>query len=165
MDIETKLEQLAEARNAWEQTKDELDWMLDNLKQKPEWIKLAELAESARTQIEILETDLRTATLETYAETGNKKPHPALSVRVNTRLEYDPVLIRQWCIENLPQALTLDKKALEKYAKGVADIAPVPGLTITRQPQATIASDLTAYLVESAADVEIDFGEIEELPF
>lgn len=165
MDIEKKLEQLAEARNTWEQAKDELDWMLDNLKQKPEWIKLAELAESARTQIEILETDLRTATLETYAETGNKKPHSALGVREVTKLEYDADVAVAWCMHRLPAALKLDARMFEKHAKAVSETDPVKIVKITQQPQATIASDLSAYLAESAADVEIDFGEIEELPF
>lgn len=165
MDIETKIKLLAETRRAYTEAKTELDRLMDKLKQSPEWIEASELADCERDTAETLEAELREDILENFAATGNKKPHPALSVREVTRLEYDADIARAWCTHKLPKALKLDVRLFEKHAKAIGDTSPIEFVNITKEPQATIATDLSDYLVESAADVEIDFDEIKELPF
>ena len=93
-----------------------------------------------------LEDAVRKAALEEYAASGNKHPHLAVAVRVNKRLRYDPATALAYCCEHFDAAVktVLDARAFEKVAGnlGLDFVEPV------EEPQATISSDLTAYLQE-----------------
>ena len=83
------------------------------------------------------EATLRNLTLKAYAETGNKAPAPGVGIREVTILEYDKKIAFDWA-KSHKMALQLDKKAFEKIAK-----ADTPDfVTITTEPQATIATNL-----------------------
>lgn len=80
---------------------------------------------------------LRELTLQAYAETGNKTPAVGVGIREVTIYDYDSAEALAWAVEhNL--ALKLDESAFKKIVKAT----PLPFVTSTTEPQATIAQDL-----------------------
>lgn len=80
---------------------------------------------------------LRELTLQTYAETGNKAPAVGVGIRVRTILSYLASDALSWAIEH-KLALKLDSSTFEKIAK----TSNLPFVTISEEPQATIATEL-----------------------
>ena len=97
------------------------------------------LAEVALTTSRVNDAEalLRELTLEAYAFTGNKAPAKGVGIREVTKLDYNPGEAFDWAVAHR-MALTLDKIAFEKIVKA----SPLPFVTITYPPQATIASNL-----------------------
>lgn len=91
------------------------------------------------------ENAARAAAIEAYAAApDNKKPHPALGIRVSTSLNYRDEDALTWAIvHNMPGLLKLNKPAFEKTLKAGA----VDGIEVTEEAvvTATIASDLSEY--------------------
>ena len=104
------------------------------------------LAHQAREKAELQEkeAELRVAILLSYTEDGNKKPHPALGIRITKKLDYDPAYAEEWAHAHSPNLLMLDKKRFEKVLKagGMPDFPA----TEHEKPTATIAKDLSEYL-------------------
>jgi hypothetical protein len=92
------------------------------------------------------EQELREATLARFKDSGDKKPGPGVSVRMVTKLSYEPTAAFDWAKQH-DIALTLDTKAFEKLAKAgmAAEVA-----TVTNEPQAIIATDLSKALLAEA---------------
>ena len=86
------------------------------------------------------EGKLRELTLQAFGETGNKAPAPGVGVREVTKLTYEPKSALDWARAH-GIALKLDKKAFEKIAAASPETRP-GFVTITEEPQATIATDL-----------------------
>ena len=97
---------------------------------------LLEISE-ARDRVGDVEERLRELTLQAYADTGNKAPAPGLGIRERTVLTYENKVALDWAKAH-KMAIQLDKKAFEKIAK--AD--PPSFVTISTEPQATIATNL-----------------------
>lgn len=104
--------------------------------------------DAARTAQEQAESALREAVLAAFIATGNKRPHPAVGVRVYTRLVYDPAAVTAWARENMTPLLVLDTKRFEQVAPHLG----VPGVTISPEPQATIAQDLDLWLCRAQGE-------------
>lgn len=85
------------------------------------------------------EATLRELTLQAYAETKDKAPAPGVGIREITKLDYDPRQALTWAA-NHGMALKLDVGAFEKIAK----VSPFVFVTISTEPQATIATNLEA---------------------
>lgn len=85
------------------------------------------------------EAKLREMTLQAYAETGNKTPEIGLGIRIMTRLAYENPDAMFWALEH-KLALKLDTSAFEKMVK--ANPLSFNFVTISEEPQATIATDL-----------------------
>lgn len=83
------------------------------------------------------EATLRELTLQAYQETGNKTPVDGVGIREMTKLEYDPKDALKWAMQH-QVALSLDKKSFEIFAKAT----PLDFVAITKEPQATIATNL-----------------------
>ena len=83
------------------------------------------------------ETKLRELTLQAYAETSNKAPEVGVGIRVKTILGYLASEAMDWAMEH-KLALKLDTSSFEKIAK----TNNLPFVTITEEPQATIATEL-----------------------
>jgi len=98
----------------------------------------------AKERVVDLEDAVRKAALEEYAKSGNKRPHPAVAMRINKRLRYDADAALEYCRKNFNAAVktVLDAKVFEKVAPNLG----LDFVQITEEPQATIASDLTDYL-------------------
>lgn len=110
--------------------------------------------EVARTAEEQAEAQLREAGLIAFRATGSKRPHPAVGVRVCTRLVYDPAAVTTWAREHLTALLVLDTKRFEQVAPHLM----VPGVTIHTEPQATIAQDLDEWIQTTATETVTPAG-------
>ena len=101
-----------------------------------------EAAALARDSLDAL---VRKEALADFKANGEKAIYAGVSVKLFTRYDYDTTQMRAWAIEQkVFGLLTLDTKRTEKAAAaGVLDDAPI---TVTKEPRAIIASDLTAYL-------------------
>ena len=96
---------------------------------------------TARADVETQEHRVRWEALEAYNKTGNKKPHPAVAIKMYAVLYYASLDAHAYACQHLPKALRLDVKAFEKVAK----VANLDFVTISEEPRATIARDLSAY--------------------
>jgi len=99
---------------------------------------------SAASKVAEEEDKLRELTIKAYQETGNKAPAPGVGIREVTKLEYDPKNALMWAVEHR-LALQLNKTAFEKIAK--TDTPEF--VTVSTEPQATIATDLSEVLKEN----------------
>jgi len=90
------------------------------------------------TKLSDAETKLREMTIQAYQETGNKTPAPGVGIRELTKIEYDPRVALTFATEH-KMFLSLDKKTFDAYAK----TQNLDFVTITKEPQATIATDLS----------------------
>jgi len=106
------------------------EWQKANEQLFNEWGMIAHTLNEA-------ETKLRELTIKAYNETGSKNPAPGVGIREITKLEYNPKQAFEWAKEH-QIALSLDKKSFESLAKA----NPIDFVTISTEPQATIATDL-----------------------
>jgi hypothetical protein len=105
-----------------------------------EWIARAE---QAKLDLKEREGYLRLDIVEHYEETGDKKPHPKLGVRVLEVPVYKEGAAINFAVTNVvPTLLKLDKVAFKSYAKGVRASAPLPFVEWEEKVTATIAGDL-----------------------
>ena len=86
--------------------------------------------------------EARKQALVVYAETANKAPHPAIKVKMYTVLGYDDGEALDYARVYIPRAVKLDKRKFEQAAK----VLEPDFVTITQEPRATIARDLSKYL-------------------
>lgn len=107
--------------------------------------------ESARVNLQIAkgnvlsnEADVRERALGIYEEVGDKIPHPAVTIKMYTVLNYEDLNALDYAREHLPKALKLDKRTFETAAK----VLNLDFVTIQQEPRATIARDLSGYLPE-----------------
>ena len=115
---------------------------------------LITVREGAFAALDAAEAALHTATLAVYAATGAKRPHPAAGIRVGLRLVYDREALTAYAREHLRQVLVLDVRAFERVALTFAGSgAPIPGVQVVEEVQATISQDLHAYLPAPGAAI------------
>ena len=85
------------------------------------------------------EARLREFTLETYHETGNKKPALGVGIRIVKQLHYDEAEALAWAIESGAEScLSLQKTNFKKVAEGLK----LDFVKIEEVHQATIAREL-----------------------
>ncbi len=92
---------------------------------------------AARVDCAEAEDELRALAIKTYEETGDKAIAPGIGIRVRTVLGYLASEAMEWAMEH-KLALKLDSSAFEKIAK----TSHLPFVTISEEPQATIATEL-----------------------
>jgi hypothetical protein len=98
----------------------------------------------ARDHVAALDAAVRAEALKDFKTNGEKAVYVGVSVKLFTKIDYDPKAMRDWAKANMTSLLTLDTKATEMAAKaGILDDAPV---TVTKEARAIIASDLAFYL-------------------
>lgn len=102
-----------------------------------------DLVALTKQDAEEAETKLRELALETYAEVGDKTVAPGIGIRIMTRLNYEAKEAMGWAMEH-KLALKLDSSAFEKIAK----TSNLSFVTISEEPQATIATELQEIEVE-----------------
>ena len=123
------------------QTQLEASWLWQTLTQHKAILKSA--SEAANQQADYV----RELALAAYNEAGNKNPHTAVKIKMYTVLAYDEKEALDFCRDCMPDALKLDRHAFEKVAK---DSPLVDFVTITKEPRATIARDLSEYAEQEA---------------
>jgi hypothetical protein len=144
--IDFDIEGLAFARAEAAKCKAAMDYLINAVKQSPNYLDLERRMDLAVYNASQIEAQVRGGALANYYQNKDKSPHPAIGIRVIHKIDYSDADARQWCMSNMPNALKLDKTVFEKHAKAVADTIPIPFVTITDEPQATIASDLSKYI-------------------
>jgi hypothetical protein len=104
-------------------------------------IRADEVAKKAKVASNAAEQRVRELTIDAFQATGDKKPTPYTSIRLNKRLVYDAGEMVTWCKENAPNYVleVLDTKRFEKAAETLQG-AP---LVVEFKPTALIASDLS----------------------
>lgn len=98
--------------------------------------------EQAKLDMKEIEVELRLAVLDHYQDTGEKKPHPKLGVRVLARPVYNSEDAFEFAFNNVRNLLRLDLKMFESYARGVRKSAPLKFVEWEEKVIATIAKDL-----------------------
>ena len=92
----------------------------------------------ANKSIKAAEETLRQVARATWRETGNKRPHQGVEIRVYKALSYDQETAKAYAMEHLPQVVKLDKRAFEKVAK----VLDLDFVTIHDDPKVFISKSL-----------------------
>lgn len=100
------------------------------------------LVDSAKADVEELDAQVRIRAVADFEASGDKRPHPAVSVGEYTVLDYDLEVALQWGIQ-FGACVKLDKREFEKAAKALGNLEFVK---INTEPCARINADLEAYL-------------------
>ena len=134
-ELEEQIKVVAVARKLAEEQKNIVSALREEWEQENQTV--LELADSSREGVKEVETILRELTLKAYAETGNKAPAVGVGIREVTKLDYDQKVAYNWAVEH-SISLKLDVSAFEKIVKA----SPLDIVTISTEPQATIATNL-----------------------
>jgi uncharacterized membrane protein YheB (UPF0754 family) len=137
--------EVAKQRQTAQMYKRLVDEMQELLEKTPAWKDLQQLQGKAKTQQAELndwEERLDKAALDQFRETVEKHPHPAVQIKMHTRLDYSREHAKEYCIQHLPNALKLDTTVFEKAARVLGLDWVSEGLF----PRAYVDRDLSAYL-------------------
>jgi hypothetical protein len=145
-DLATRVTELAQARARAAQQAAAVDLA------RRAWLEAnAELLTAAKETggaVTFLEGQVRQLALQAYEVTGEKKPTPGISIRMETVVEYDPQEAFEWA-RSTRLCLQLDRAGFEAMAKTNPEVCH--GVRVTQEPKATIARDLGAVLGDAAA--------------
>lgn len=136
---------LAQLRQEVAEIKEEVDKAQADLEATAEWQRIASIKEQLKQRQDAqaeAEDHIRYLALMEWENDGNKHPHPAITIKTMTRLDYDQEAAKSYSIAHLPNALKLDTRAFEKAAK----VLGLDFVIITNHPQATIATDLREWV-------------------
>jgi hypothetical protein len=143
--MESQIRELAKARVTLANSKEQLSVLEKQLLDNPIYIQLKATVGETSATVSQMEEAVRSAALESFRADGNKKPHPAVSIKIfQTTKILDEDAAREWCFANFRPALKLDAKTFEKAAKD--GNVPAELVTIGEDPRAQIATDLDEYL-------------------
>lgn len=138
--LDELLSRLKTERVLVDQTKDDLNTMIAVVKNLDEYKNVSELKTKAEERLDSLEKEIKAFALASFAETGNKKPHEKLSVKIYRKFKVvDPNKMLAWVKTNLADALIVDSGKVKDYA---TKIGAVDGTEIVEEAQAQIASEL-----------------------
>lgn len=111
-----------------------------------EYVRTNEQLCKAKLTVESIDALVCAEALKDFQQNGEKAVYAGISIKLFTRVEYDPKAMRDWAKENMISLLTLDVKGTDVAAKaGLLEDAPV---IVSKEPRAIIASDLSGYLGE-----------------
>lgn len=125
----------------------ELSSQLDAImsKHRNENHELIALYEQMQATEKEAEAEVRKALVDDYTVTGRKLIAKGFGVRVNTRYKYDVDKAVEWCKENAPFCLTIDKKQFESLASAASSI-----ITVEETPTAVLPTDLDRAIEEAS---------------
>lgn len=104
---------------------------------------LAEL-KAAQEHVNEAERAVRIAGMAAYAQSGDKKPHPAVQIKLTKAVAFNEADARQWALDHIPTLVRLDTSAFEKVAR--TGTLPKEVAQVEEVPQVTISTDLSAWL-------------------
>lgn len=142
--VKANLAELARARAREEEAKLKQDEMIEALKNSAEWLSLQGKRDNAREHKESLEAEIKAEALATFTATGTKKQEGVTIKEFTVVKISDESQAREWCMTNFRPALKLDTKTFEKAAQD--GTVPAELATVTTEPRAQIATDLSKYL-------------------
>jgi len=141
--FETEISRLAALRQEQEALKKVRHALVQAFEDQPEYRSLVEQEEANSAALIELDKGLR----EAAVASGELNPHPAITVKTYTALEYSEGEMIGWCTRNMTPALSLNRRVFEK----IAHTGAVPGVVIKDERKATIATDLSKWLVVEEA--------------
>jgi len=138
--------ELDDERSAWDALQDEInDRFGDRVAMIDRQLR------DAKSKVAEDESVVRTTALAMF-DGEDKHPHPAVTIKVYTAVDYNDADAIALARDVIPGALRIDKSAFEKAVKGLAgmDIEGVSDkvnavVVIRDDPRATIARDLGGY--------------------
>lgn len=139
------IEQLAYLRLVQKNIKDQLDEIKKRLASDPDLLLFQCFLSDANAQMDELDTQIRKLAIESFGESANKHPHPAIEIKEVSNLVYDDQLAIMWCMHHLPNALQLNRTLFEKHARSISDTSPIKFVSIKQAPKAFINTDLSAF--------------------
>jgi len=81
--------------------------------------------------------------LQIYVNEGDKHPHPAVTIKENNKLLYDPADAIQWALKlEQMDMISLNKSVFEKAAKSLV----LDFVEKRKEPSVTVSTDLSAYV-------------------
>ena len=141
------IKELAQARAAAANAKENLKQLEAELLNNPVYIQLKETASEIADTVSQMEEHIKAEAKTQFALDGNKKPHAAVTIKMFSTVSilHEPTA-REWCFSNFRPALKLDTKTFENAVKD--GNVPIDIATASEEPRAQIASDLSKYLAE-----------------
>jgi hypothetical protein len=137
------IENLARARAIEKEYRQEIAELEQEIAETKSGKRLAyvksDLLRVAKADVEDATAAVRRAGVEAFEETGKTRPHPAVTIKQFTVLDYDEDEALLYARYNLPQALKLDRRVFERVAKAAQPYF----VAISKEPRATIARDLS----------------------
>ena len=146
MDLQASIERLAYCRGIEAEYRREIAELEAELAETPAGRRLTkarELLDIAKADRASAEETVRKAALEEFIQSGDKQPHEATTIKMYTVLDYNVGNAFEYCRQHLPQAVKLDVRTFEKFAK----VVPPDFVTVTKVPRVTIARALEKYRV------------------
>lgn len=124
------IELLAHYRCEQNILRDRLTRITERLNQDEELVACKKLLDEMNAKADKLDAEIRMDAIQHFDIYGDKKPHPALSIKVMTELDYDDRLAMAWCQTRLPNAIKLDRSVFEKHARAVFCRVRTPRLAV-----------------------------------
>jgi len=155
-DLIPLVERVAELRGCSEVMIKNRDLLKQKLMQTPQGMDYEMTCENIGKLSEDLmmaERELKERSIALYQTTGEKKPIDKVEIKIFKRLKYDASKILNWCNwckENAPSLLIVNKKPFEKTAEAIG--APVE---VIEEAKCTIGTDLSAY-IKTKEEVKTD---------
>lgn len=101
--------------------------------------------DAEKTAEEEARAELDGLAIERYNDSGDKRPHPAVQIKEYTTYSYDERKAFEWAKDNLPGALSLNRRVFDK----TIPIIGAPEFVIPSvSPKVTVATDLSQYIEE-----------------
>ena len=153
MTIQSAVESLAQSRRTLADEKSVWDTLQDEIRERfgSRLDLLGSQLKDAKERVSKDEKVVRTLALSLF-DGEDKHPHPAVTIKVFTAVDYEQSTAIALARDILPSVLRIDKRAFEKAVKELAalDIEGVSDkvnavVTIRDDPRATIARDLGGY--------------------
>jgi len=141
--MENLLMELAKKREALSEIRIALQELIKSITESKEYKELSEKEKSLKQETTELESSIKDEALFWYRQTGNKKPCDGVGIRVMTRVNYNSEDAIDWCITQLPSALTINEKTFERVIKQLQDVPEF--VSIEEYPTTTISSDLSCW--------------------
>lgn len=145
--LQDALRELAKEREALQLECNLLDEAEGDLHSTPEysfWLIRKGAKDLAAEDVKIAEAKVRELALDNFYVTENSRQAEGVQVKLFIKVVYVSLDAWAWCMEHATKYLLLDTKAFEKAAPILKDLgAPV---TLTREPRASIGTDLSAWL-------------------
>lgn len=115
------------------------DWVRDHM-------DLITQQEDLKQQISAKREEIKRAAIEQYTQNGEKKPHPAISIREYTRYRYEESEALEWAETHVPIIVhrVLDTKTYERFLKD-QKYDSMPG-EIYIEPVPSISKDLSEFI-------------------
>ncbi len=144
------------------------------LEQRPEWM-LNELGlADALGELADAETRVRELALEGFAELQLKGPFSGIGIRERTIFDYNRDEALEWAKVEMPAAVieSVDLPTLKAALKAMPENKRPDWATFRKEPQATIAGDMTSKvpqeqlvaLLPSAEDLDVEVKPIKKYP-